>query len=96
MRIEDLERGDYISYYRNKNCIGKVIGFNPMGHVVVRPDSEDGWVADAEQQTFYGISDEDRGKCWALHIDEVNEIISSASKYPRIKTQFLGGLNEFL
>jgi len=92
MRIEDLERGDYISYYGNEDCTGRIIGIDPLGWVLICPDSEDGWVAGAGQQEHYGIAPEDMGKCWHLSISDVDKIISSASKYPRIKTQFLGGL----
>ncbi len=92
MRIEDLERGDYIAYYGSENCTGRVIGLSLGGIVIICPDSENGWVADAEQQAYFGITNKDIEKCWSLHIFEVDKIISSASKYPRIKTQFLGGL----
>lgn len=92
MRIEDLEVGDIISYYGSEDCTGRIIGLGSDGEVIICPDSEDGWVASPEQQGLYGIADEDIDKCWYLNLDEVDKIISSASKYPRIKTQFLGGL----
>jgi hypothetical protein len=92
MRIEDLERGDYISYYGNEDCTGRIIGFGSDDEVVICPDGDDGWVASPEQQDMYGIANEDVDKCWYLGLNEVDKIISSASKYPRIKTQFLGGL----
>jgi len=92
MRIEDLEVGDYISYYGSEDCTGRIIGFGSGGEVIVRPDSDGGWKASPEQQELYGIASEDVDKCWYLNLNEVDKIISSASKYPRIKTQFLGGL----
>jgi len=90
MRIEDLERGDYISYYGgNATIIGFELNDNS---IYIRPDNTEGWVATQEQCELYGIAPELADRCWYIDIEEVEELISSASKYPRIKTQFLGGL----